>query len=205
MFIVGLGCASVKERKVLAMALFCCDIGDGLELRLLEERHAEEMFHLVDRNRDYLRQWLPWVDLVRYIEDELDFIRMSLQQFASGDGLGMGIWHQGSLAGGIGLRINRANNKGEIGYWLSADQQGKGLATRACRVLVDYAFDELRLNRLEVHVQPQNSRSRAIPERLGFKQEGVMRQAARLYDRYIDLVLYAMLASEWQAMKREGA
>ena len=70
--------------------------------------------------------------------------------------------------------------------------------TRACRALVDYAFSELGLNRIEIQCAVQNVKSRAIPERLDFTQEGVIRQAEWLYDHYNDHVIYGMLAEEWR-------
>jgi ribosomal-protein-serine acetyltransferase len=67
--------------------------------------------------------------------------------------------------------------------------------TGAVRALVDHALRGWELNRVEIRAAPDNRRSRAIPERLGFRQEGVLRQAERVSDRYLDSVLYAMLAS----------
>jgi ribosomal-protein-serine acetyltransferase len=69
--------------------------------------------------------------------------------------------------------------------------------TKACRFLVDYAFAELKLNRVEIRCATGNHKSRAIPERLGFKLEGTVRQAEWLYDHFVDHALYGMLASEW--------
>ena len=70
--------------------------------------------------------------------------------------------------------------------------------TRACRALVTHAFRELGLHRVEIRAAPGNRRSRAIPERLGFRQEGILRDAEWPYDHYVDLVVYAMLADEWE-------
>lgn len=75
--------------------------------------------------------------------------------------------------------------------------QGKGLMTKACETLVRHAFEDLGLNRVEIRAAVDNRKSRAIPERLGFQQEGVLRDAEWLYDRYADLVVYAMLAKDW--------
>jgi ribosomal-protein-serine acetyltransferase len=69
--------------------------------------------------------------------------------------------------------------------------------TEAVRALVAYAFEVWKLNRVEIRAAVANVRSRAIPERLGFKQEGVLRQAERIGDRFEDLVVYSMLAGEW--------
>ena len=174
-------------------------IDDDTELRIYEERHAQELFDLVDRNRRYLREWLPWLDYETSVEDSKAFIKNALQQFANNEGFQMGIWYRGKLAGGIGYhQIDWANRKVEIGYWLGESFQGKGLMTKACRMLVTYAFKELGLNKVEIHCATGNIRSCAIPKRLGFTQEGILRDGEWLYDHFVDLVVYGMFAREWQ-------
>ena len=76
--------------------------------------------------------------------------------------------------------------------------QGRGIVTKACRTLVTYAFEQYTLNKVEIHCATGNTRSRAIPEKLGFVQEGIIRQAEWLNDHYVDMVVYGMLASEWK-------
>jgi len=95
------------------------------------------------------------------------------------------------------LTLDRHNRKTEIGYWLAVSYQGKGLMTKTCKMLVAYAFVEYQLNRVEIHCAIGYIRSRAIPERLGVTQEGVLREAAWLYDHFVDHVVYGMLAREW--------
>jgi ribosomal-protein-serine acetyltransferase len=127
--------------------LLCIRIDDDTVLRLYEERHAQEVAELVDENRAYLRQWLPWVDNSRSVEDSRAFIRGSLQQFAQNEGFQMGIWFRNTFAGGIGYhQLDWADRKVEIGYWLDEAFQGKGLMTKACRTLIAYAFTELGVN-----------------------------------------------------------
>ena len=77
--------------------------------------------------------------------------------------------------------------------------------TRACRALVDHGFHDMGLHRIEIRVAPGNTRSRAVAERLGFTQEGVLRDAAWLYDHYVDYVVYGMLSNEWQATASAGS
>lgn len=180
--------------------MFRCPISPDSELRLLEARHAEELFALVDANRDHLRQWLPWVDTTRTVSDSRAFIDMTLRQFAQSNGFHAGIWHQEALAGVIGHhRIEWANGATIIGYWLGESFQGKGLMTRSVQAFVRHAFLELYLNRFEIRCAMGNDRSRAIPERLGFKAEGILRDAEWLYDHYVDHVIYAQLAREYLA------
>ena len=174
-------------------------IDDDTGLRTFEEEDAEEVFAAVDLNREYLREWLPWLDGNRSVEDTRVFIEQALVQQANDDGFQAGLWHQGKFAGVIGYHyINRHDRKTEIGYWLDASLQGKGLMTRACKAMVSYAFHEYRLNRVEIHCATGNISSRAIPERLGFTQEGILRETAWLYDHFVDHVVYGMLAREWQ-------
>jgi ribosomal-protein-serine acetyltransferase len=179
--------------------MFRYPLAAGAELRLLELHHAEQVFDLVEQNREHLRRWLTWVDTTHTVHDSRTFIRNTLQQFADNRGFSAGIWYQGALAGVIGYNyIDWQDSKAEFGYWLGEPFQGRGLMTRACRALMSHAFDELYLNRVEILCATGNARSRAIPERLGFTQEGVLRQAEWLTDRFVDLVVYAMLVSDWR-------
>jgi ribosomal-protein-serine acetyltransferase len=179
--------------------MFSLKLSDELEFRLLEERHAEELFDLVDRNRLHLRRWLPWLDATVSPDDTRTFIKNALDQFANNAGLVSGIWYQDRIIGVIGFNsIDWQNRIAHIGYWLDAESQGNGFVTLGCRALIDYAFDELELNRIEIHCASGNIKSRAIPEKLGFSQEGVVRQTEWLYDRFVDHVIYGMLASEWK-------
>jgi len=100
----------------------------------------------------------------------------------------------------IGLHsIDWANRKTSIGYYVAKEAQGKGIVTRSVRAVLDYAFRELELNRVEIRCGVSNWKSRAIPERLGFTNEGIIRDGEWLYDHYHDLVVYSMLAREWFA------
>jgi ribosomal-protein-serine acetyltransferase len=94
--------------------------------------------------------------------------------------------------------IDWAPRRGEMGYWLAADAQGQGLVTSACRALIQHAFIDYDLNRLEIRCATNNARSRAIPEKIGFVCEGVLRQVEWLYDHFVDHALYAQLRQDWQ-------
>jgi ribosomal-protein-serine acetyltransferase len=175
-------------------------LSSNAQLRLLEERHARQLTDLTERNREHLRAWLPWVDANRTVEDRKDFIRGALKQFAENTGFQAGLWYEGRLAGVVGYHgIDWPNRSTTLGYWLGEAFEGQGLMTAACRALMDHAFDELGLNRISVACATENKKSCAIPERLGFRLEGVHRQAEwRLYDHFVDHAVYATLASEWR-------
>lgn len=126
-------------------------------------------------------------------------MKRSLRRFAEGNGFEAGIWHEGHLAGVVGYHgIDRQDRATSLGYWLGEEFQGHGLVIRACQAMTDHAFGELGLNRITVSCVTGNRRSRAVPERLDFEQEGVLREAEWLYDRFVDHALYAGLASRWR-------
>lgn len=177
--------------------MFKKTIGNHTYLALLESRHAAAMSSLINENRTHLRQWLPWVDITRGVPDSRLWIDAALNKFAQGRELHAGIWVEHSLAGVIGCRFAGQNNSSTIGYWLGQEYQGRGLMHSACRALIGYSFTELALNKVEIRCAEKNLRSRAIPERLGFKQEGRIRDAEWLYDHYVDHIVYGLLAREW--------
>ena len=175
------------------------ELPSGAHLRLFEEPDAEELFALTDRNRAHLEPWMPWVPATRSPDDSLAFIRTTRRQVADNDGLSLAIVRDGAIAGTAGFHaVDWANRSTTVGYWLSADEQGHGTMTEAVRALVDHAFGPWQLERVEIQAAVENARSRAVPERLGFREEGVRRRAERVGDRYLDLVLYAMLAADWR-------
>jgi ribosomal-protein-serine acetyltransferase len=184
--------------------MFSYKIDEETEIRLLAERHAERMFALTEENREHLREWLPWVDNTKSVEDTREFIKGALEQFAANEGFSAGLYYKGELAGAIGYhKFDWQNRKAEIGYWISARFQGKGIITRAARAMVDHTFNELGLNRVEIRCAEGNRKSRAIAERLGFRQEGVLRESMLLYDRYLDIVIYGMLKEEWTVARAQ--
>lgn len=179
--------------------MFFYPVTDSLSLRPLSLADTDELFALTDANRAYLRQWLPWLDAVQSAADTRAFLQTVLRQIAEDQGFGAAICHQGAIAGIIGYNsLDGVNRVGTIGYWLGAAHQGQGLMTAACRALVNYGFTGLGLNRQVIACATENHRSRRIPERLGFRHEGTLRQAAWLYDRYVDHHLYSCLKQDWQ-------
>ncbi|MBD0369570.1 MAG: GNAT family N-acetyltransferase [Pyrinomonadaceae bacterium] len=178
---------------------FSYRIDDDVELSLAEVRHAEEVYQLVKDNYDYLRQWLPWLDEDYALEHARDVIKQNLLNLSENKGFSMRILFQKRMAGNISYNfIDWRHRRTEIGYWLAAPFQGKGIMTKACRALIDNAFHEMKLNRVEICCVVENKRSRMIPERLGFTLEGVLRQGEWLHDSFHDLAVYSTLASEWR-------
>ena len=172
------------------------------ELRLVEEADAEKLFNLIDQNRLHLRSWLPWLDGNMSIDDTRMFIRHSQEQYSSKKGFQSAIWFENEIAGIIGYHpIDWQNRSVMIGYWLGGQFQGKGIMTAACRALVNHAFNEFKLHRVEIKCATGNTKSCAVPERLLFMKEGIIKDGEWLYDHFVDLVLYRMLADEWKSFR----
>jgi ribosomal-protein-serine acetyltransferase len=171
-------------------------IDDDAVVRTFTPDDAEEVFALVEANRVRLEAWTPWTESTRSAADVVDFIERSLA--SEHDLEANGIWVDGRAAGTIGLRVNLLVNNGELGYWIGEEFEGRGLVTRACRLFIDHAFGELGLHRISLHAGVENRRSRAVAERLGFTEEGVIRDGDRVGGgRYVDLVAYGLLEHEW--------
>lgn len=174
-------------------------IDDDLELRPVEKQYAQVIFAGCDNNREHIGAWLTWIDDTNTVEDTLGFIEASMKQYGNNDGFQAGIWHKGRFVGMIGyLFWNFDIKQTEIGYWLSKDATGHGIITRSTRVLVDYAFDTLGLNRIVIRCAVDNEKSANVAKRLGFTHEGIQRDIIKLRNGYTGAHIYSMLAKEWQ-------
>lgn len=170
---------------------------DALGVRPLETEDAAELHALVERNREHLSRWMPWA-ADQDLEGTERFLAEAEEQFARHNGFQAAIEPEGEIVGVVGFHsIDWVNRNTSLGYWLAADAQGRGTMTTIVRALVDFVFYEWELHRLEIHCAPENHRSRAIPERLGFREEATLREAELVGGRYLDSVVYGLLEQEW--------
>lgn len=166
-----------------------------ISLDLLHLQDTKALFELVEKNRAYLRAWLPWLDAIRNLQDEEVFIQNTHQQWATKQALVLGIRHQQQLMGVIGFNtFDWETAAAEIGYWLDAAHQGQGIITRACQSIVNIAFEQLALQSLTIRCATENCRSQAIPLRLGFVWQRIVPANEWLYDHYVDSHIYLLSA-----------
>ena len=178
--------------------MFVHKIEEDIALKLIDIRDAERVFNLTNNSRDYLREWLPWLDNTTKLEDTKEFIKTSLKGFSENKSINTVIIYKGQIVGVAGYNlIDWTNKVAYIGYWLGKQYQGNGIMTRVAKALTDYAINKLNINKVEIRAAVENKNSRGIPERLGFVNEGCIRQAEWLYDHYVDHVVYGILAEEW--------
>jgi ribosomal-protein-serine acetyltransferase len=172
------------------------DLGGTLAVREVRAEDPDELFALVQANQAHLAPWMPWAGAPT-VSETRSWVAGALAQRARDDGFGAVLVEGEAIIGSMGFhRIDWPNRATSLGYWLSADREGAGIMTAAVRTLIRHAFDVWDLHRVEIDAAPDNVRSRAIPERLGFTQEGVRRDAERFGDTYRDLVVYGLLASD---------
>jgi len=166
-------------------------------VRAVAAGDAAGLYAAIADNREHLARWLWWAG-GQTLSDTRLFIAGARRQMEAGEGLQAAVFVRGALVGMVGFaQVLRTHRSASVGYWLSESAQGQGTMTRAVAALVEHAFSGWRLNRVEIRAAVENGRSRAIPRRLGFREEGVLRQAEVVGDRPLDLVVYGMLAAEW--------
>jgi ribosomal-protein-serine acetyltransferase len=182
----------------MATAQMPLSLPEAPQLRPFEEADADELHGLIEADRARLAEWLPWA-AEQDREGTVEFIRRSRQEIEEGIGYQAAIAPEGAIVGVIGCRpINWSHGSTNIGYWLAEAGVGKGTMTAAVRALTDHAFGSWGLHRVEIMAATQNRRSRAVPERLGFAEEGTLRGAEQVGDRHLDIVVYGMLAADWR-------
>jgi ribosomal-protein-serine acetyltransferase len=187
---------SVKEAPRITAALvdFCLHVDEQTEIRLLRGEDADVLYDVTVRNREHLRPWMSWMDRVIDVSDTYAFLRSAEREAFDHTSFKAGIWQSGQLVGAIDLHdIDWQNAHARIGYWLDKEHTGCGIMTHSVRVMTEYAFEALGLHRIEIHVATGNIGSRRVPERLGYRLEGILRGVQLLHGTYHDHALYALI------------
>ena len=148
------------------------DLGDSVTLRPFVQKDSPLIYAAVKANYDHLRTFLHWVTPEFSKLTAKEFVRRSQADARAMAAGTWGIFCGEELAGIVGyVKVNWASRHTEIGYWIAKEFEGHGLITRVTQTLIDHSFNELDLHRIEIHCAKTNRRSRAVPERLGFKRE----------------------------------
>ena len=181
--------------------MFQLVVDDEIALVLAEERHAQAMTDLIARNQDRLARWEPWAEQRATMESTRAYIHAALEDFVRGRQISTIITVDDGrrFVGRCGMRINPSAGSGDIGYWIDAEFEGRGITSRSARALVSSVFTELGLNKVELRTSVDNQRSRAVAERLGFGLEGILHGALQFAHRADDVAFYSITASEWSS------
>lgn len=178
-------------------------IDEHLILRPYEVADFEALFAAVDRSRQHLGKWLPWVAATTRPEHSMEFIQRSMQELHDQQSLVMGVFNDGELVGGVGMHEWQHDTKrAQVGYWVSKDHEGRGIVTRSLEGFIGYLFSTVGLNKIEIHYVVANKRSGAVATRLGFVTEGLIRQSAMRNGIPEDVVVTGLLRHEWKQGRR---
>jgi len=170
---------------------------DGLVMRAWREDDIDAALEIVLENRKHLQTYMQWMTPDYSIADARKFLFEGIKDRLDKKTLGLALVADGKLIGSTGFnRLDWNARVCEIGYWIDHRNEGKGIITKACKAMIEYAFDELEMNRVEIRCSTENRRSAAVPERLGFRLEGTLRQAEMLNGRPHDFLIFGLLAED---------
>ena len=173
-------------------------INSKLRLEAIKLNMAEVIFEAIDRDREYLKEWLPFIEETQQVAQTEEFIKTIVSQRGKKKDEVFTIWYNQEFAGLIGFKdTDWINHKTELGYRLTDKMQGKGIAVTCVKELVKVAFKKLGMNRIQIKVARRNEKSEAIPKRLGFQFEGTEREGEFHHGIYLDLQVYSFLKSDY--------
>jgi ribosomal-protein-serine acetyltransferase len=174
-------------------------VNKSIRLETVKLSMASVIFDTIERDRKHLQTWLPFVEMTQKISDTEKFIQSIVNQPPGKKDDIYSIWFNEEFAGLIGFKdTDWINKKTELGYWLAENMQGKGIVTLCLRKLIRYTFQKLKLNRIQIKVAVGNTKSAAIPKKLGFVFEGIERAGELNNQKYHNLEIYSLLKKDMQ-------
>jgi len=175
-------------------------VNDEISLHKIQLTDAMEIFETIDSQRDYLGKWLPFVSWTKKVTDTEKFIKSVAENPNERKEHVFVIRYKKDFAGIIGFRdTDRLNSKTEIGYWLSESFQGKGIIINSVKEVINFTFNELEMNRLQIRCAVGNEKSKKIPQKLNFRFEGIERAGELLSNgTFTDLEVYSLLKDEYR-------
>lgn len=170
-----------------------------LQLFPLDATDTRDLWTAVDGSRRELEPWLPWVPFNVDLESSGRYAEASASDWDAARATRFSIRERATrrLLGVIGLEsFAHLHESVELGYWLRTDSTGKGLMTEAANGVVDWAFNAVNAHRIRVAAATDNHPSLAVIGRVGFRFEGIARQAERCNGRWLDHAVFALLATD---------
>ena len=186
--------------------MYAIPLGDDAELRPLEPWHAEEFLANLDRGREFIGQFIPFGSKATDVVSARETLQRYADMRAADTGSFHGIWLDGRLVGGVlTLNFDAEQGNAEVGCWLEPAATGRGLITRAMRVLIDWAIEDRGIHRVEWIAASGNLASLNVARRLGMTRDGVQRESHLHQGVRHDLEVWSLLAPEWRAARARGA
>ncbi|MFB7414484.1 GNAT family N-acetyltransferase [Streptomyces sp. NPDC056121] len=182
--------------------MFAIPLGDdGVELRPLEPWNAEEFLAHMNRGREHIGRLVELPDHVTDLVSATAFLQRYADKTAADVGRLYGIWADGTLVGGVMFRLfDTAAGNCEVGCWLEATMVGRGIVTRAIRVLLDWAFDVRGMHRVDWVAGADNTASLNVARRLGMTRDAVLRESYLYRGVRRDEEVWSVLAPDWRKL-----
>lgn len=179
--------------------MYAISLGDGAELRPLEPWRAEEFLAHLDRGREFIGRYIALADAITDLASSREYLRAYADKAATDTGRIHGIWLGGTLVGAVLFRtMDLAASTAEAGCWLEPSAAGRGLVTRAARLIIEWAVEERGVHRVEWLASAANEASIAVARRLGMTKEGVLRESYPHRGTRQDVEVWSVLAPEWR-------
>ncbi|WP_184573527.1 GNAT family N-acetyltransferase [Streptomyces zagrosensis] len=179
---------------------------DGAELRPLEPWNAEEYLTHLDRSRDHIGRYIGLADAATDLDSARAFLQSYADKTAADGGRIYGIWLDGTLVGGVLFRtFDAPAGTCEVGCWLEESVVGRGLVTRAIRVLIDWAVNDRAIYRVEWLADSANAASIKAAKRLGMARDGVLRGSYARGGGRRDIEVWSVLAPDWRKHRETSA
>ena len=175
-------------------------VSPRLVIRCWQPKDAPLLKKAIDQSREHLKPWMPWAhdkpeSVVKYAER----LRKWRGMFDFGQDFVFGIFDRKEtvVLGGTGLHTRVGDDAREIGYWIHKDHIGAGLATETVSALLKVAFEIESIHRVEIHCDPNNKRSSAVPKKLGFTLEAVLKDRQRFFDQWLDSMIWSIFVDQY--------
>ena len=176
-------------------------VNDDIKLYLPRMTFVPAIFKLIDSQREYLSPYVPMASTTKTEADLKKIVKNIQITNQVKRSLLTYLFYKEELIGSVGfVHIAPKHASAELGYWISKDFQGRGIVSTSCQRLIDYGFKHLDLHRISMKIIPDNEKSLRIPQRLGFEQEGISREAFKVGERFYDLAVFSLL----RPLRRDG-
>jgi RimJ/RimL family protein N-acetyltransferase len=175
-------------------------VSPQLVIRCYNPTDAPLLAQAVSESLEHLLPWMPWAAAEpEPLDAKVERLRLMRSKFDQGADFVYGVFNpqQERLLGGCGLHTRVGSKALEIGYWIHKDFINRGYATELSAALTRVAFEIQKVERLEIHCSVENLPSAAVPRKLGFRQEAILRKRSFAYGRASDQMVWTLFADEY--------
>jgi len=174
-------------------------VDSEISLHSLQSDSSSIIFQKISDSLDFLQEWLPWVEELQSVDDLKERMDKLMEKNPFKENIMFEIWFKEDFAGIISLKdYDKPNRKSDLGYWLTKEYLGKGIIIRSMATLIQHAFTDLDINKLQIKCSIGNIKSCNIPKQLNFTYEGIEREGEFINNKFVDLKVYSLLKKEWK-------